>query len=383
MDYMKKISVVAMLSMLSFTGFAREISQFELDSNPPKIEDYGTLEHGEPMIQKKVINNVTLDNITDNVVNDTINDAVPDKITEDYTENSKISMESADGIVENKTITEKTIFKTEKIAGDFDEPSNYSDNTPKYTTTSNPKAKFPHGLQLGVGISPTSGLNGFLGYNNKNFDSFWAKRFGIRIDFATFSPIKNRLNRKINDVIGDDGIKIDDDFKVENLVLSGKHIGAIIDFYPFGNTWFLGGWRISGGYMTGNLDLNADVHGTSKDGRIEFELGDIKYYYAENDKRATSNVKWKYSGPYVGTGFDLGLFWGFKIYMDAGVVFSDKSAKINLNVPREGLKHVSDDTDVSQSELGASKAKTLKDTQDELDKYPYYPLVKLGFMYRF
>ena len=28
----------------------------------------------------------------------------------------------------------------------------------------------PHGLQVGLGVSATSGLNMFVGYNNKNFD---------------------------------------------------------------------------------------------------------------------------------------------------------------------------------------------------------------------
>ena len=34
----------------------------------------------------------------------------------------------------------------------------------------NSKTQFPHGLQIGLGLSPTSGLNAFVGYNNKNFD---------------------------------------------------------------------------------------------------------------------------------------------------------------------------------------------------------------------
>ena len=48
----------------------------------------------------------------------------------------------------------------------------------------NPDIKFPHGLQLGVGVSATSGLNGFVGYANKNFDSFWWKRLGFRLDLG-------------------------------------------------------------------------------------------------------------------------------------------------------------------------------------------------------
>jgi len=251
--------------------------------------------------------------------------------------------------------------------------------------TSNPKTKFPRGLQLGIGVSPTSGLNGFIGYNNKNFDSFWAKRFGIRFDFANYSPIKNRLNTKINNAIGDEGIKINDDLHIDNVELNAKHFGAIIDFYPFGNTWFLGGWRLSGGYMTGKLDLDASIVGKTVDGNIEFDLNGHKYYYVD-DTRGMATLDWKYSGPYLGTGFDLGLFWGFKIYMDAGVVFSDASAKIALDIPTEGLytggnEVVADENLLTQFYI--DKTAEVNDAQKELDKYPYYPLVKIGFMYRF
>ena len=265
----------------------------------------------------------------------------------------------------------------------------------QYREPRNPKTKFPRGLQLGIGVSPTSGLNGFIGYNNKNYDSFWAKRFGIRFDFASYSPIKNRLNRKINDSIGNEGIEIDDHLKIDNVALNAKHFGALIDFYPFGNTWFLGGWRLSGGYMTGKLDLDATIVGKNTGGgNIEFKLDGHKYYYTGGEMHGTATLDWKYNGPYLGTGFDLGLFWGIKIYMDAGVVFANQSAKIDLNIPFEDLNlqdengNIVGDTtnplyDQVMEAYETAKAAELRDAQKELDKYPYYPLVKIGFMYRF
>ena len=252
----------------------------------------------------------------------------------------------------------------------------------------NPKARFPHGLQLGVGMSATSGLNGFVGYNNKNFDSFWAKRFGIRFDFATMSPIKSKVNKEINKIADDKGgIEIDDSFKIDNIAMNAKHYGAMIDFYPFGDTWFLGGWRISGGYFVGKMDLDADVYGTPDDGKIEFELNDHKYYYVGDEMHARVMADWKYHGPYVGTGFDLGLFWGFKIYFDAGVVYTDNPAKFNLDAPIDGLENASHVAIVEGSTEHAQfiqdKNKEIEDVRKELKDYPYYPLVKLGFLYRF
>ncbi len=252
---------------------------------------------------------------------------------------------------------------------------------------SNPKIKFPHGLQIGAGVSATSGLNGFVGYNNKNFDSFWAKRFGVRLDFGTYSPIKSKMNKKINDIVEDiekDGVKIGD-MKIENFALDGHHFGALVDFYPFGDTWFLGGWRLSGGYFTGKLNLNADI--TSKSNTVyEFELDGQTYTYDTGYARGKAKVNWKYSGPYVGTGFDLGLFWGIKIYMDAGVVFTDKAAKADLAIPLDGLKVGGEsvkDNPALKTEFENRKKAELKDIQKDLDDIKYYPMVKLGFMYRF
>lgn len=251
----------------------------------------------------------------------------------------------------------------------------------------NSKAKFPHGLQFGVGVSPTSGLNGFIGYNNKKLDSFWWKRFGVRFDFASYSPIKKDLNRKINDSIGDEGIKIDDSLHVENVALNAKHYGAMVDFYPFGDTWFLGGWRLSGGYMIGNLDFDAHILGHEVDGKIEFELNHHKYHYADAERRGGASLDWKYNGPYIGTGFDLGLLWGFKIYMDAGVVFANKSAQIDLDVSTDGLYDANDNLITGDAALlatfNADRDAALDEARREVDKYPYYPLVKIGFMYRF
>lgn len=255
--------------------------------------------------------------------------------------------------------------------------------------TSNTKTRFPHGLQIGLGVSGTSGLNAFVGYNNKNFDSFWAKRFGVRLDFATMSPIKSKVNSVVNNAIGNEGAEIDDNLSINNVSISAKHFGALIDFYPFGNTWFAGGLRLSAGYVTGKLDLDADIYGKVNGGKIEFELGGRKYYYEGDVMQGKAKLDWKYNGPYLGTGFDLGIVAGFKMYLDAGVVFAGNGATIDLDVPiNEKLKDITSGTpeEVSgavKTEYEKAKKKALADAQQELDKIDFYPLVKIGFMYRF
>lgn len=257
--------------------------------------------------------------------------------------------------------------------------------------STNPDIKFPHGLQLGVGVSATSGLNGFVGYANKSFDSFWLKRLGFRLDFATTSLMKSAINSGVDAFMGDDGIDIGDGLTIKDGSIEGHHFAALVDFYPFGDTWFLGGIRISGGYYLGNLDLSANLTGKVNDlpdSEFAFSLEGIDYKYVGNEVHGTANAEWNYRGPYLGAGFDLGLFAGLKIYMDAGVVFTNKTAQLGLDLPTDNLQKWNgsswEKVDLSEiSEFEQAKVAALADAQDELDKLKFYPMVKIGFMYRF
>lgn len=257
--------------------------------------------------------------------------------------------------------------------------------------STNPDIKFPHGLQLGVGVSATSGLNGFVGYANKSFDSFWLKRLGFRLDFATTSLMKSAINSGVDAFMGDDGIDIGDGLTIKDGSIEGHHFAALVDFYPFGDTWFLGGIRISGGYYLGNLDLSANLTGKVNDlpdSEFAFSLEGIDYKYVGNEVHGTANAEWNYRGPYLGAGFDLGLFAGLKIYMDAGVVFTNKTAQLGLDLPTDNLQKWNgsswESVDLSgMTEFEQAKVAALADAQHELDKLTFYPMVKIGFMYRF
>lgn len=259
------------------------------------------------------------------------------------------------------------------------------------TETINPDIKFPHGLQLGVGVSATSGLNGFVGYANKNFDSFWLKRLGFRADFATTSPLKSMINSGIDSVMGDEGIDIGDGITIKDGAIDGYHFAALVDFYPFGNTWFLGGIRITGGYYFGNLELSANLTGKVSDlpeAEFAFSLNGVDYKYVGNEVHGTANADWDYRGPYLGAGFDLGIVAGFKIYMDAGVVFTNKTAQLGLDLPTKNLQKWNgsnwETVDLSGiQEFEQAKSDALADAQEELDKLKFYPMIKIGFMYRF
>jgi len=242
---------------------------------------------------------------------------------------------------------------------------------------------YPSGTQFGVGLSVTTGLNAFAGFVNKNAESFWGKRFGYRIDFAGTKIIRSRINSAINRVMDGRDIEVGDYLCVQGGEIDAKHFGGMVDFYPFGNTWFLGGWRLSGGYYSGQF--NAWSRMAEAGGPGEFNIGNSRYWYGDGVLRAGVTADWKYDGPYVGTGFDLGLIAGFKIYLDAGIVFTRKVATLNLDVPEEDLYQWNglgwNPVDVEA--LARDKENALYDVQHDVDKVKYFPIVKLGLMYRF
>lgn len=238
------------------------------------------------------------------------------------------------------------------------------------------------GFEFGAGIplvTPLTGYNVFVGYVNKNASTFLGRRFGIRADFTIPSDLRlkgtlsNNPNKegyladasgtvmgfdlKLSD-FSDKKIEIDA-FKDDNkqpieisdkavdlaLKIKNKNMGLLIDFYPFADTWFLGGIRLTGGYYFGDFDISVNANVNE----------DIKYSYKISDKNSTraqqdylraqiakgskigADFHWKYHGPYAGLGFDLGIWRGFKFFMDAGVVFAKAPKVTEKNIHDEDL----------------------------------------------
>ena len=223
-------------------------------------------------------------------------------------------------------------------------------------------------IGLGVPLIPT-GYNGFIGYVNKNSSSFWWKRLGARLDFqipsdmdAKFSLSDNGteydvsgkanilfLSKSFDDVATFDYPTFDDDSDNSTpetklnldgangkFALSNQNIGALIDFYPFGNTWFFGGIRLTGGYYFGDMKAKINVNlpnDLPTDGGWSYKIdntatSDTIVAKVRGGSKLSAKFNWNYSGPYAGFGFDLGIFRGFKFYMDTGVVFA-KPPKVN------------------------------------------------------
>jgi len=243
-----------------------------------------------------------------------------------------------------------------------------------YDNRLNPAEPWYRGYQVGLGVPlaplPFASVGGFVGYANKEARGFWKKRFGFRADFAISSPLKIKgyveddelyvkgtvfgISKKFN--VGElDPIEFDDDSgatliaNVEgvNGVFSWKnqYFGALIDFYPFGNTWFAGGWRVSGGYYVGKADISLTASVPNyfpvHDG-YAVEITDDIYAHAriKRDTKIGGNLHWNYRGPYVGAGFDLGIYRGFKFYTDFGIVFTKAPymRENNLYIPERNFQ---------------------------------------------
>ena len=228
------------------------------------------------------------------------------------------------------------------------------------------------GVEFGVGVplvTPLTGYNVFVGYTNKKARSFWGKRFGIRADFTIPSALKltgtmsDRTDGKTGydidargKIMGFDAklsdfsskeihikeIKDDRDQQIYigqdaadlSLKVDNKNMGLLIDFYPFGNTWFLGGIRLTGGYYLGDLDISATAK-INNDINYSYNIGhsnNVLHAQITKDSHVGADFHWKYHGPYAGVGFDLGIWRGFKFFMDAGVVFADAPKVTEKNI---------------------------------------------------
>ena len=158
--------------------------------------------------------------------------------------------------LQEETIDSVDNAQNDVLSGDEKTSAENFESYSSSTSSSNPDIKFPHGVQLGLGVSATGGLDGFVGYNNKKFDSFWWKRLGIRFDFASTKPVKSLIDNMVDKYM-DDGIEIGDNLTITDGKIKSQHMAALVDFYPFGDTWFLGGWRLTGCYMFGKMDVDA------------------------------------------------------------------------------------------------------------------------------
>ena len=243
---------------------------------------------------------------------------------------------------------------------------------------------FPRGLMLGVGVSASTGMNVALGYHNSERDNYLMSHFGARLDYASMSPLKSVIDSIIDSYMRD-GRDVGDGVQINNGTLDAWHSSVLLDFYPFA-----GAWRITAGYAWGQSTLDAAIFGeieTAPSQRFYFNLAGDHYYYNGNLFSGSAKIDWSYHGPYFGTGFDINLFCRFSLFMDIGAVLTNRPANLSLNIPHEQLYLYNKDTGtwspVTIAALDGDVARAERDANRKLSDLRLYPMVKLGFAYRF
>ncbi len=149
----------------------------------------------------------------------------------------------------------------------------------------------------------------------------------------------------------EEGIEYDGDLRLRNAAL-------FADWHPFG-----GAFRIStGGVQSGNKFLG------SADG--ELEVGDDTY-----TGQLEAEVSWSGLAPYLGIGFGNAMRGGrLSFSFDLGVMFTGApDVRLDGSVNDPALE------DAFAEDLARERA----NLEDELSDAKYYPVVSLGFAYRF
>lgn len=242
---------------------------------------------------------------------------------------------------------------------------------------------FPDGIQVGLGMSALGGLNVLAGYRHVA-DGDWFNRFGVRFDFSSTDPVKSALDSAIDHIMRD-GVSVGDGVKLDEGKLDATHYSALLDFYPFS-----GAWRLTGGYMFSDVHMGAAINGTIGNvpsQRFYFYINGDHYYYNGNLFRGATAIDWDYNGPYIGTGADIKLGCGFYLFLDAGVVYTNRAARLSMSIPHEQLYIYDAETaawaPVTIPKLDSDVAAATTDANRKLSHVRLFPVLKVGFLYRF
>ncbi len=275
-------------------------------------------------------------------------------------------------------------------------------DAPVETVKNYPTEKWYDGVSFGGGLGTLGGINFQLGYRFPGNQSFLKNRLGFRVEYNTMNPIwnyakTNYIDGKLSDFKLDiEGSNLDTD-----LLFSARNFGLNLDLYPFGKLWGLGNIRLSTGYYFGKFEFGANgVLKVTNKKKISDDI--FVESVAGNEPKLTVNafLKDRITGPYLGAGWDLWLPFGFKLFVDGGVVFGSgldvvtdvkAEGKVKVTGSRGGVSvsEIKDFSGLDELKDIDKKIKKEMDKQvDELkEKYSDYtklfPMIKLGIIYRF
>ncbi len=242
---------------------------------------------------------------------------------------------------------------------------------------------FIDGVRIGAGASVLGGLNVIAGYGPRETDGLFGK-LGVRLDFSSTAPIKSALDSMIDHLMRD-GVSVGDGVRIDEGKLDSTHYAALVDFYPFS-----GMWRLTAGYMFSDVHMDAAIKGEIENipsQRFYFYINGDHYYYNGNVFRGGTTIDWDFNGPYFGTGADIRLGCGFYLYLDAGVVYTNRPSRLVMHIPHEQL-YTYDVLSATWSpvtipKLDSDVADATEKANRKLGHLRLFPVIKVGFLYRF
>ena len=251
------------------------------------------------------------------------------------------------------------------------------------TLPSNVLAFDGYGVGVAVGVSATSGMELGVGYHNPYLSNI-GSRFGVRANFSATDPLKSAIDSVLNRIMRD-GVDVGAGVSVDDGKIDGWNTALLVDFYPM-----RGAWRLTGGYSWGGMTLDTGVYGTVANAptdRFYFYLAGDHYFYNGNKFAGTTTIDWNYHGPYFGTGFDWTIACGFTMFLDFGAVLTNRPAHLTISVPQEQLYiyniENSSWSPVAIPKLDADIARATHEANRKLSDFRLFPMLKLGFGYRF
>ena len=333
------------------------------------------------------------------------------------------------------------------------------------------------GWSFGLGAGALGGGNISAGYRmpyNPDNPNNWMNRFVFRADFNTWAPFGGILENVFENIADDE---IDDHRRPDGTIgftgnitarnaefnssVTGRNLGVLVDFHPFTYTRGLKGFRVSGGYYFGSLDIRAaaavdDLASKIPEYNNYFKwenvniggsiyapmISGLEYGASVGIKhiRAEPKLTLRSTGPYVGIGWDVGLFSNLKMTFDAGVAFTKahemsitdnldeldftiSSSTLTINIDGDPsipssvkgllsdaiqsqliannvhdftvdnnnitvntaqlIEHNRSAIDSALDNVRADRDKAIIDVNKELKNYAFFPMVKIGFMWRF
>ena len=185
-----------------------------------------------------------------------------------------------------------------------------------------------------------------------------APQIGLRLGYNGYSYSHTQTSK---DVMYDGKLKL-------------SNVSALADVYPMKS----GSFHLTGGVVFNSNTITAYGKPSSTNGTQTYTLNGMTYSAADVgtlDGRAT----FSHTAPYLGIGFGKPAGASpVQFLFDVGVVFQGKP---HLSLARSGGLTVTDP--VLNNEINAAVNAQRDQTQSDLNKFQYYPVVSVGLAYHF